>query len=243
MRLWRERVARWAASGALASLVVVAISVVTTVTAHGHASATADPERPSSATPHSEAPEPTPVVTFVGDSWTAGFGSTDRQGYAAPAAVQAGWTPHVLGVDGTGYLQGAPTDSFAERIPAAAETDADVVVVQGSLNEQHSDLAALEPAARDTLSDLRSAVGPDTVILVIGASHTPGTDPATIDAINGAVEAAADAVDLRFVDPAAENWTDPADPTIWADGDHPNDAGYRLIADEVSQLLLETVPG
>ncbi len=28
-----------------------------------------------------------------------------------------------------------------------------------------------------------------------------------------------------FVDPAEENWTDPDDAAIWADPDHPNDAG------------------
>jgi lysophospholipase L1-like esterase len=184
-----------------------------------------------------------PVVTFVGDSWTAGTGSESGRGYAAPAAERAGWTSHVLGISGTGYLQGAPGHHFAGRIGRAAGTDPDVVVVQGSLNDDRSDLAALEPAVRDTLSDLRAAVDPGTVVLVIGASHTPGTDPATIESLNDAIGSAAETVGVRFVDPAEENWNDPADPTIWADPIHPNDAGYRLIADHVSELLRESVQG
>jgi hypothetical protein len=39
------------------------------------------------------------------------------------------------------------------------------------------------------------------------------------------------------VDPAVENWTDPTDATIWADPDHPNDAGHRVIAGHVVELL------
>jgi lysophospholipase L1-like esterase len=183
------------------------------------------------------------VVTFVGDSWTAAFGSQSGRGYAEPAAERAGWASHVLGISGTGYLQGAPGRHFAGRIGRAAGTDADVVVVQGSLNDDRSDPSELEPAARATLSDLESAVGPDTVVLVIGASHTPGTDRAAIERINDAIGSAAEAVGVRFVDPAEENWNDPADPTIWADPIHPNDAGYRLIADHVSDLLEESVRG
>jgi lysophospholipase L1-like esterase len=145
----------------------------------------------------------------------------------------------VLGVGGTGYLQGAPDDTFGRRIASAARTGADVVIVQGSLNEQRSDLSELESAARHTLSDLQAAVGPETVVLAVGASYTPGTDPGTIDRINDAIGSAAGTVGVRFVDPAGENWNDPADPTIWADPDHPNDAGYRLIADHVAELLEE----
>ena len=194
-------------------------------------------------TPSSAVEGPRPVVTFVGDSWTAGLGSESGQGYAEPAAERAGWTSHVLGISGTGYLQGAPGQSFAGRIGRAAATEADVVVVQGSLNDDRSDPAQLGPAARDTLSDLVAAVGPGTVVLVIGASHTPGTERAAIERINAAIGGAAEAVGVRFVDPAEENWNDPADPTIWADPIHPDDAGYRLLAGHVSELLRESVRG
>ncbi len=201
------------------------------------------PSRSAPAPPAASSPVADRVVTFVGDSWTAADGSESGRGYAAPAAERAGWTSHVLGINGTGYLRGAPDQTFAQRITPAAATDADVVIVQGSLNEQWSELSALEPAARRTLADLQAAMGPDTLILVIGASYTPGTDPATIEAINDAIGRAAATVGVRFVDPAAENWNDPADPTIWADPDHPNDAGYRLIADHVSALLEDTAHG
>lgn len=231
----------WASIAAAVCVVLATLMFV--ATRDGSTSASAGSPVPSSPSPSSAAAGSPPVVTFVGDSWTAAFGSQSGRGYAEPAAEQAGWTSHILGVDGTGYLQGAPDQTFARRIAPAAETDADVVIVQGSLNEKRSDLSELEPAARDTLSDLKAAVGPATVVLVIGASYTPGTDPGTIEEINDAIGSAADTVGVRFVDPAVENWNDPADPAIWADADHPNDAGYRLIADHVSELLEETAQG
>jgi lysophospholipase L1-like esterase len=226
LRRGRTAVRAWIAAGAC--LVLVAVVVVLTHEGRSGSSAHADAR---------------PVVTYIGDSWTAATGSESGRGYAAPAAARAGWTSHVLGVSGTGYLQGAPGQDFAGRIRRAAGTDPDVVVVQGSLNDDRSERAALEPAVRDTLSDLRAALDPGTVVLVIGASHTPGTDPATIESLNDAIGSAAETVGVRFVDPAEENWNDPADPTIWADPIHPNDAGYRLIADHVSELLRESVQG
>ncbi|WP_116450329.1 SGNH/GDSL hydrolase family protein [Blastococcus litoris] len=183
----------------------------------------------------------TPVVTFIGDSWTVGFGSETDRGYTTFIGETLGWEYHALGVGGSGYIQSGRGTPFAGRIEAAADIGADVVVVQGSLNDQLSDLQAMGPAALDTLSRLQAAVGPGTVILVIGAPYTPATDRAAIDTINDAIGGAATSLGIRFVDPAVENWTDPADPAIWADYDHPNDAGYRLIADRLSALLLETV--
>jgi lysophospholipase L1-like esterase len=226
LRRGRTAVRAWIAAGAC----VVLVAVVVVLAQQGRSGSTAGEGS-------------RPVVTFIGDSWTAGTGSESGRGYAAPAAERAGWTSHVLGISGTGYLQGTPGQDFAGRVGRAAGTDPDVVVVQGSLNDDRSDPAALEPAVRNTLSDLRAAVGPGPVVLVIGASHTPGTDPATIESLNDAIGSAAETVGVRFVDPAEENWNDPADPTIWADPIHPNDAGYRLVADRVSELLRESVQG
>jgi lysophospholipase L1-like esterase len=45
------------------------------------------------------------------------------------------------------------------------------------------------------------------------------------------------------VNPAQENWTDPADPAIWADLLHPNDAGHRLLAEALVPLLQAALDG
>jgi lysophospholipase L1-like esterase len=182
-----------------------------------------------------------PVVTFIGDSWTEGIGATSLRGYAVRTAEQLGWGFHGLGVGGSGYVQPGRGSIFDERIERAVSTDPDVIVVQGSLNERRTPADELAPAALRTLAHLRAAVGPDTVVLVLGASYTPGTERAVIDAINEAVVAAAERAGFRFVDPAVENWTDPTAADIWSDPNHPNDAGHQLIADRLAPVLRSLV--
>jgi lysophospholipase L1-like esterase len=183
-----------------------------------------------------------PVVAFIGDSWTWGVGSSDGHGYAVLVAERLGWDYRLLGVRGSGYSVGGSADNtYADRVDAALATQPDVVVVQGSLNERRSSPARLAAAAGATLSRLAETAPPDVAVVVVGASYNPGTPDATIDWINAAISAAADAADLRFVDPAAENWTDPSDPALWSDPIHPDDDGHGLIADHLAPLLDEIV--
>ena len=179
----------------------------------------------------------TPSVTFVGDSWTVGEGASGGRGYAVRTGDVLGWDYEVLGVGGSGYTRRGGGATFGQRIDRAVETHADVVVVQGSLNERNAQPDVLAAAALATLSRLTSEVDPDTLVLVVGASYAPGTPDATIEWINAAIGAAADRLGLLFVNPAEENWTDPADAAIWADPDHPNDAGAQLIADRLAIRL------
>lgn len=176
-------------------------------------------------------------VTFIGDSWTWGEGATTTAGgYAYRTGQQLGWKYTALGIRGSGYTQGGGKKStFGQRIPAAAATHAEIIVVQGSLNERNSTPAALATAALSTLKRLKAAA-PWSKILVIGASYVPSTPTATINWINAAISGAAKKVGLRFVNPASENWTDPASP-IWEDPNHPNDIGHQLVADHVEALL------
>lgn len=190
------------------------------------------------------ASEEPPSVTFVGDSWTEGIGATALRGYAVLAGEQLGWEYDVLGVSGSGYsLRGrqGQGSTFGERVDRAVSLDADVIVVQGSLNERHSTPEALAPAAVETLARLRAEAAADTRIVVLGAPYNPGTPVETIDWINAAVETAAVRAGLQFVDVAEENWSDPADPTIWADSIHPNDAGHQVIADRLQFLLRDLI--
>jgi lysophospholipase L1-like esterase len=178
-----------------------------------------------------------PVVTFIGDSWTAGTGASDWQGYAVQVGEHLGWEYHVLGVGGSGYLATGLGAPFAERIPRALATGPDVIVVQGSTNDSGKSLEALVSATRSTLTRLRAEADPDTAILVLGASYTPGLASTAVDGINAAVAGAAAAAGVTFVDIAAQKWADADDPTIWADPSHPDDRGHQRIADRLEPLL------
>jgi lysophospholipase L1-like esterase len=182
-------------------------------------------------------------VVFLGDSWTVGVGASGERGYAPPAAERLGWAYELLGISGSGYVSRGAGGPFADRVDEAVGLGPDLVVVQGSLNDSGADPDQLERATADTLDRLGAAAGDGTAILVVGAPDTPGTDPAVIARINSAIAAAAAAAGLPFVDPAQEGWTDPADPGIWADPLHPDDAGHRLVAEALMPHMQAALDG
>ena len=203
----------------------------------GFADADADPCAVPAAADHAAVGQG-PSVTFIGDSWTVGVGATAHRGYAVLTGEQLGWTYQTLGVGGSGYTRpGAARCTFGQRVDRAAGTHADLIVVQGSLNERRGSPEALAPAALATLTRLRDAAAPQTQILVVGSTYAPGTPNATIDWINDGIAAAAEQLGLPFVDPAAEGWIDARDPKLWADLSHPNDAGYQVVADHMKDHL------
>lgn len=233
----RRRPPWWAviASG-LFGVLLAGVAVV--VAPHGHSVV-----QSASAQRSADVAPAIPSVTFIGDSWTEGYGATALRGYAVLTGEQLGWRYEVLGVGGSGYDVKGRGSTFGERIDRAVSTHPDIIVVQGSLNERTSTRESLRPAALDMLTRLRAAADPDTKILVVGASYTPGTPAATINWINGIVRDDAVKAGLTFVNPAVQEWTNPADKHIWFDPNHPNDAGYQLVADHLEGLLRRMVTG
>jgi lysophospholipase L1-like esterase len=224
-RSWRAVIV----SSLCSALLAIAAVVIAPGTQRGVAAAAA--QRPAAAA------RVTHSVTFIGDSWTEGIGATGLRSYAVLTGAQLGWKYKVLGVGGSGYDVKGKASTFGQRVNRAVSTHADVIVVQGSINERRSTAKALASAALSTLTRLHAAAGAHTRILVIGASYTRGVPTATVNWINATIGRAAAKVGVAFVNPAAQQWTNPADRRIWADPNHPNDAGHQLVANHVTSLL------
>jgi lysophospholipase L1-like esterase len=195
----------------------------------------------SSATSSSARPPATPEVVFIGDSWTVGSGATGSHGFAPLAAERLGWDYHLLGIGGSGYLMPGGGGPYMGRVGEAVALHPDLIVVAGSLNDSRADLGRLHEATANTLMRLREEAAETTAILVVGAPNSPWTTPSVIERINQDIAAAADAAGVTFVDPVKENWTDPADPAIWADELHPNDVGHQRVADALAPLMQEAL--
>ena len=74
-------------------------------------------------------------VVVVGDSWSAGLG-LDDPGQSWPSRLPG--RIHVAGFSGTGFSEHASPCgqvSFADRAPAALKGGADLVIVEGGLND------------------------------------------------------------------------------------------------------------
>ena len=230
---------RWVAVAAAVLLALAGTALVLLLRTGPADGSRTSPASSSPASPPSSVRE----VVFLGDSWTVGVGASGERGYAPLAAERLGWTYELLGISGSGYLARGAGGPFADRVDEAVGLAPDLVVVQGSLNDSGADPEELDLATADTLGRLRAAAGDGTAILVVGAPDTQGTDPAVIARINSAIAAAAAAAGLPFVDPAREGWTDPADPGIWADPVHPDDAGHRLVAEALVPHMQAALDG
>ena len=165
--LWSVR-RRTAALGAVFVLVVVALLVV-----HVADGARADADR-CERFAHDSAARAAQVtgagerVVVIGDSWSAGLG-LDRPAASWPSRLPG--AVHVAGFSGSGFAAHASAChrvSFADRAAAAVRGGADLVVVEGGLNDYDQPDAEI----RAGFARLMRALEGRTVV-VVGPASAP----------------------------------------------------------------------
>lgn len=179
-----------------------------------------------------------PLVAFLGDSYTAGTGSSGA-GYVDPTAVPLGWETVRFAQGGTGYTNPGDNEGesvYADRVVAVVAANPDIVVIQGSTNDYAADPAALTTTAREVYASLRAGL-PEARIIAVGPLAPPAADEDSLSRVARALRVAADGEGVPFIDPIAEGWLQPADGLFIEDGYHPNDAGYTAMADRLVGAL------
>ncbi|CCH90113.1 conserved protein of unknown function; putative Esterase domain [Modestobacter italicus] len=174
-------------------------------------------------------------MVFLGDSYTVGVGGT---GYVARTAAELGWVAYAQGESGTGYRNPSTTPGqtvFGDRIAGVVAADPDVVVVQGSTNDVGERPRLVQAAATDLYAALHTAL-PAARLVVLGPLSPPDVDAGAVLALRDALAAAASAAGLPYIDPVAGGWLTPPD-GLFADGLHPNDAGYAQLSDDLAAAL------
>ncbi|WP_164701582.1 SGNH/GDSL hydrolase family protein [Modestobacter sp. KNN46-3] len=193
-----------------------------------------------SPTPMTPAPAAaTEVLAVYGDGYALGNeqGGLGVAGWPALVAAGSGMTLTLHAAPQAGYVS---VGSTGQNYPGLAETgpvpDAAVTLVVGSRNDRSADAATVQANAQEIISDLRAAAT-STAIVIVGPIWTDDDAPADILAVRDAVEAAATAAGVTFVDPIAEGWF--AEPTglISFDGISPTDAGHAHLADLITPLV------
>lgn len=107
-------------------------------------------------------------VVVIGDSWSAGLGLAD------PASSWPSRLPgsvHVAGFSGSGFSRGASRCedvSFADRARSALRGGADLVVVEGGLNDYDQPTAAVTAGFRRLMGELRGHR-----VVVVGPADAP----------------------------------------------------------------------
>lgn len=190
---------------------------------------------PAPGTSGATAPAPDPTVVFLGDSYTVGVGGT---GYVAQTAAELGWVAYAQGQSGTGYADPSTVPGqtvFGDRLAGVVAADPDVVVVQGSTNDVGERPELVQAAAASLYAALHVGL-PTARVVVLGPLSPPNVPAGAVLALRNALAAAASTAGLPFIDPVAGGWLSPPD-GLFADGIHPNDAGYAQLSDDLVRAL------
>ncbi|PZE82700.1 SGNH/GDSL hydrolase family protein [Curtobacterium sp. MCBD17_032] len=181
-------------------------------------------------------------VLIIGDSYTAGRGSTDRHtGWAQMLSASSGWDSTIDGRPGTGYVNlgstGSTQNTYLQRVLASKDEDPDLVIVQGSQNDWIVSGAELRPRVEATL---RQAVRqwPRALIVAIGPSAPQPRAQTTVE-IDAAVSEGARTAGVPYIDPNQERWFTSANSRVYtaADGEHVNDDGHRYLARRIDSAI------
>ncbi len=107
-------------------------------------------------------------VVVIGDSWSAGLG-LDRIAGSWPSRLSG--SVHVAGFSGSGFADEAGSCrhvSFADRAPAAVRGGADLVVVEGGLNDYDVPSADVRAGFARLMRELRGQH-----VVVVGPAMAP----------------------------------------------------------------------
>lgn len=185
----------------------------------------------------------TPDVVFLGDSYTAGIGS-DGLSWPEMVSGSLGWTPINLAAGGTGYateagMKGCGREHCgtyleeSEKIVAAPAA----IVIAGGRNDTSAKVGA---AASELFASLKERFPTSTIVVLSPWTDDDAPSAGLKKTITAVADAAKDA-EVVYVD-TGQPFEDKPD-LISDDGVHPNEAGYRALANELLPLLATATGG
>lgn len=181
-------------------------------------------------------PAESPVVIFLGDSLTAGFGI--REDEAFPALVQEeltaqGWTGRVVNAG----VSGDTTAGGLSRLDWLLAQEPDIVVVELGANDGMRGLS-LEETTENLGEIIRRCQDSQVEVLLLGMKIPPSYGADYALAFAAIFPKLADELRVPLVPFLLAGVA--ADPTLnLADGIHPNAAGHQLLAKNVLPRIQE----
>jgi len=164
-------------------------------------------------------------VVVIGDSYSAGLGlSRPAESWPSRLAGEV----HVAGFSGSGFSRGASTCrgvSFATRAPAAVRGGADLVVVEGGLNDYDQPDAEIRAGFERLMDALEGRR-----VVVVGPPMAPSR-AAAVPHVDRLLAGLAASYDVGYVP------TSGLDLTYLDDGLHLTPAGHRAFGDAVVSAL------
>lgn len=184
--------------------------------------------------------EGTKSVIF-GDSWTAGlFMDPATDGYAYRFTSELGLDAEVLGGNGTGYLNAGSNGlgGYKQRLSALPVGDANLLIIQGSVNDFGKNLADLGPAF-DEATSMAKEKFPAAQIVILGPSTAQWPVQSALMTVDGILAERSANAGLAYISPymgqwiSEKNFSDVIDPETG----HPSADGHAYLAAKVVETL------
>lgn len=191
-----------------------------------HEALGAEPTTPAAAGPV--------TVAFIGDSYTAGAGSTEG-GWADRLASKMAWKATNLGLGGTGYVNtsgqsGCARDScpnYPGVVPDVVKAGPQNVIVSGGRNDYLQSIGDVSQNATDLFQQLHAQL-PNAKLIAFSPVWDATRPPAALAKIAAAVNGAVTAVGGSYVD-MGEPLVGHQD-LLAPDKVHPNNQGHEALA-------------
>lgn len=188
-----------------------------------------------------------PTALFIGDSYTAGAGSSS-QGYrwTSQAAQDLGWREVNIGFGGTGYVKfvEAPDSqnackrsycpTYAEALEDYDQANPETVVIAGGRNDRGVASEALKEAVDGLLTDVNERF-PEAKVYVVNPVWDDDPAPSEFEEVISVVTGAVDPSEAQLVDIGQPLNDQPS--MLASDGAHPNNKGHAALAEAFAEAI------
>lgn len=181
-----------------------------------------------------------PLVSFLGDSFTAGtnFGGIKEAGWPAIVSARHEWRRDMQGVGGTGFVNGLEErKNFGSRVDDIIAVRPAMVIVAGGGNDYRQDKAKMLSEATAVITRLQKGL-PDAKIVLIAPLWLQQEDPESLPDLIDVSKRVAAATGVVRIDPAG--WLRGQPNLLGADGVHPTDEGHKVLADLIDAALIKS---
>ena len=164
-------------------------------------------------------------VVVIGDSWSAGLG-LDRPVQSWPSRLPG--RIHVAGFSGSGFSAHASRCgrvSFADRAPASLKGGADLVVIEGGLNDYDRSRAEIRAGFARVMRAAASYP-----VVVVGPAAAPAR-AAAVPRVDRLLRHLSEKYDVAYISTAD------LDLPYLPDLLHPSPTGHRLFGDAVAERI------
>ena len=179
------------------------------------------------------------TVAFYGDSYTLGTGASHpAKRWSSLVSAERGWREVNPSANGLGFVANRDLLLGPDLVEQVIAAKPDIVFVTMGLNDNFlmPDRADdIRAAISEDLGALSSAL-PDARLIVVEPFWYTDERPASVERIIGWVKAAAEEVDADYI-PGASHWIEGHPEWMAIDGLHPNDEGYRAMAERMNAEL------